>query len=142
MLSKKHIDYLSLMVLSSNASMGNNSAVQINLILRSTLIHISDSETVIFGDVQYVACKGAIESRGISHKGLIPSILKEAPEFEGKKLDEIKTYSSDNNLESILKLIVLIEKCYVEHFKLMAIGKLIGWLNLSKFSNVDIKKLF
>lgn len=142
MLSKKHIDYLSLEVLTNEASIGNQSALNTNISLQFTLAHISDTETVTAGDIQYIACTGAIETRGIIHTGIVPSILKEVPELKGKKADEIKKYCTDNNLQSILKLMELIEKCAIGRYQLMAIGRLIGWLNLSRFSSVDVKTLF
>lgn len=142
MLSKKHLDYLSLEILVNEATMGNQSAFNINISLQATLAHICDAERLTIGDLQYIACTGAIETRGILYTGIVPHILKEVPDFKDKKPDEIKSYCSSYHLENINKIMELVDKCMIGRYQLMAIGRLIGWLNLSRFSSVDVKKLF
>lgn len=141
-LSKKHIDYLSLQVLVNEVSIGSQSAAITNHSLSNALLHISDTEKITAGDIQYIACIGALETRSIIFTEITPTILKDVHEFKEKGIEDIKIYCSENNLESILKLIKLIDKCFIGHYQLMAIGRLIGWLNLSRFSNIDVKTLF
>lgn len=142
MLSRKHLAYLSLEVLMNQASIGNLSAVEINAAINPVLDFISESEKITFGDLQYIACTGAIETRGIIHTGIIPFIIKETPEFKEKKQEEIKSYCTANNLVNILKIMELADKCLIGRYQLMAVGRLIAWVNLSQFTDVDVKTLF
>lgn len=142
MLSKKHLAYLSLEVLVNDATIGSLSAVEINEAIRPTLEYISESENITFGDLQYIACTGAIETRGIIHTGITPNFIKETPDFKDKKPEEIKSYCVNYNLTNILKIIELIDKLHIGHYQLMAVGKLIAWVNLSQFTNIDVRTLF
>jgi hypothetical protein len=142
LLSKRHLDYLSLQILTNEASMGEQNVQNVNSTLRKSLEHISEAENLTSGDLQYIACTRAIETRGIFQTGIIPIILKKVPELKDKNVKEIIEYCTENNLEYIAKLLELVEVCNIGSYRLMAIGRLIGWLNLSSFSKVDVKKLF
>lgn len=142
MLSKRHIAYLSLEVLVNEASVANINTQALNSTLGVTLSHISDANNITPGDLQYIACTGAIETRVIMSIGIVPSIIKSVDELKDKKLDELKALCDENGFLNIKQLFAVMEKCGVGRFQLMAVGRLIGWLNLSQYSSVDIKTLF
>ena len=142
MLSKSHIAYLSLEVLVNEASVENVAAENLNTMLGEMLNHISEANSITQGDLQYIACTGAIETRGIIYAGVIPSVVKNVDELKDKKSDELKALCDERGLSNIKQLLLITEKCGVGRFRLMAVGRLIGWLNLSQYSNIDIKSLF
>lgn len=142
LLSKRHLDYLSLEILILEAGIGVQNAPTANMHIGTTLGHLSSIDSLTVGDLQYLACTRVIEQRGITYTGIVPSILKEVPELKGKQSAEVKKYCVENNLKNICRLMDLLEKCYIGHHQLLAIGRLIGWLNLGKYSGVDIKTLF
>lgn len=142
MLSKRHLDYLSLEILSNEANIEEPNVQHTNNLLGRMFKDIFESEKITFGDLQYIACTGAIETRVIIHTGIVPSILKGVSELKDKNADEIKKYCEENNYKNISKLMELIEKCQIGKYQLMAIGRLIGWLNISRFSSIDVKNLF
>jgi len=142
MLSKSHIAYLSLEILVNEASVASIPAEDLNATLGETLNHISEANNITPGDLQYIACTGAIETRGIIHTGIIPSVVKSVDELKDKKIDELKALCDERGLLNIKELLAVTEKCGVGRFQLMAVGRLIGWLNLSQYSSVDVKSLF
>lgn len=142
MLSKRHIAYLSLEVLANEASVTNITVEKLNITVGEMLQHISEANDITLGDLQYIACTGAIETRGIIHVGVVPSIVKSVEDLKDKKLDELKSLCDERGFSNIKQLLAITEKFGVGKFQLMAVGRLIGWLNLSKYSNVDVKSLF
>lgn len=141
-LSHKHVSYLSLEVLVNEAAFNTPNLPVVDQTIGQTLAHISPCSEITHGDLQYVSVSGAIVARQITHVGVTPSFIKEIPELEGKNAERIKEYSNKNGLRNIYDLQGLIEKCQIGHFQLTAVGRLIGWLNLSKYSQVDLKQLF
>lgn len=142
MLSTKHVNYLSLEIMVNEAALTAPNMQVIDQLIGQTLNHLDTVESITQSDIQYVACAGAIVRKGIMHVGVIPSFLKEIPEMKGKKSEEIKEYSRTNGLSGLPKILDLIEKCHIGTFDLTAVGRLIGWLNLSKFHEIDVKQLF
>lgn len=141
-LSQKHVSYLSLEVLVNEVAFNVNNLNVINQTLTQTLNHISDCSQITSGDLQYISVSGAINTRQIRHVGVTPSFLKDVVELKGKDCRQLISYAKDNNYHGIAQLQELINKCGIGQFHLTAVGRLIGWLNLSKFSQVDIKQLF
>ena len=142
MLSKKHIAYLSLEVLVNEATVSNAESEALNSTLKETLKHISEANNITLGDLQYIACTGAIETRGVIIIGTVPMIVKSVDELKDKKLDELKELCDERGFRSIKQLLDIMEKCGVGRYQLAAVGRLIGWLNLSQYSGVDVKTLF
>ncbi|MBO1520182.1 LPO_1073/Vpar_1526 family protein [Oceanisphaera pacifica] len=141
-LSPKHVSYLSLEVLVNEAALTAPNLQTINHIVGQTLSHISKCSQVTQSDLQYISVSGAIVARGITHVGVTPSFIKDIPELKGKNAEQIIEYSNKNGLNSFSELQDLITKLHIGHFQLTAVGRLIGWLNLSKFTQIDIKQLF
>lgn len=141
-LSSKHVSYLSLEVLVNEVSLTTSNLQVTNHTVGETLSHISKCTHVTHNDLQYISVSGAIVARGITHVGVTPEFIKNIPEFKGKSADQIIEFSNQNNLNNISELQNLISKLHVGRFQLTAVGRLIGWLNLSKFSEIDIKDLF
>ena len=142
MLSKEHIAYLSLEILVNEASVTNINTESLNSNLGKTLSHISEANNITPGDLQYIACVGAIETRGIMHTGIVPSVVKSVDELKDMKLDKLKALCDERGFLNIKQLLAIMDKCGVGRFKLMAVGRLIGWLNLSQYSSIDVKTLF
>ncbi|HHQ4486988.1 TPA: hypothetical protein ACSP8J_003471, partial [Aeromonas veronii] len=107
-----------------------------------SLDHIRTCSQITQSDLQYVSVSGAIIARQIPHIGVTPSFLESVAEFKGKSVEQIVEYSKQNGLHSIAELQELANKCHIGYFQLTAVGRLIGWLNLAKFSQVDVKQLF
>ena len=78
----------------------------------------------------------------IRHTGIIPNFIKKIPGFENKEDNEIKDYCKESGMANILNFFELMEVCHIGSFNLTATGRLIGWLNIGQFSQVDIKTLF
>ena len=142
MLSSKHVSYLSLEIIVNEAGFSITEIKAIDESLATTISHIEEADSISYSDLQYVACAGAIVRKGITHLGVVPKLIQEHPEFNGKKVEEIIEYSNTHNLTSIAKVFELMTKCHIGRFDLTAVGRLIGWLNLSKFSQIDLKTLF
>ncbi|MFD3396184.1 LPO_1073/Vpar_1526 family protein [Alteromonas macleodii] len=141
-LSPKHVSYLSLEVLVNEVALTAPNLLTINHTVAQTLNHISNCSQVTQSDLQYISVSGAIVARGITHIGVTPSFIKAIPELKGKKPEEIIEFSKKHGLNSFVQLQDLITKLHIGNFQLTAVGRLIGWLNLSKFSNIDVKQLF
>lgn len=141
-LSAKHVSYLSLEVLVNEAEITAPNIQMIDSTVGQTLSHISLCSQVTQGDLQYISVSGAIVARQITYIGLTPSFLNSIPEFKGKDSEQIIKLSNQSGLHSFAKLQELITQLQIGHFQLTAVGRLIGWLNLSKFSQIDVKQLF
>lgn len=141
-LSQKHVSYLSLEVLVNEVTLTAPNLQIIDQTIGETLSHISTCGQVSQSDLQYVSCSGAIVARQITHVGVTPSFLKDIPQLKGKNAEQLIEFSNQHGLRNIPKIQGLITKCHIGHFQLTAVGRLIGWLNLSKFSKIDIKQLF
>ncbi|WBA15128.1 LPO_1073/Vpar_1526 family protein [Salinivibrio proteolyticus] len=141
-LSQKHVSYLSLEVLINEAAFNAPNLQIVDQTIGQTLAHISSCSKTTHGDLQYISVSGAIVARQITLVGLTPSFLKEIPELKGKNVEQLIEYSNKNGLRNIAELQEMIAKCHIGHFQLTAVGRLIGWLNLSKYSQVDVKQLF
>jgi len=142
MLSKKHLSYLSVEVIVKEAEYEGKEVALINAHIALVNNHIIHSKELKFGDLQYLNSLGVINQRGIRTTGIIPNFIKNLPVFENKKDNEIKDYCKENGMVNILNFFEIMEVCYIGSYYLTATGRLIGWLNLAKFSHVDIKKLF
>lgn len=141
-LSPKHVSYLSLEVLVNEVALTDPNLQTINNTVGQTLAHISQCSQVTQSDLQYVSVSGAIVARGITHVGVTPSFINDIPEFKGINAERLIEFSNQNGLLHFTDLQNLISKLHIGHFQLTAVGRLIGWLNLSKFSQIDIKQLF
>ncbi|WP_447733940.1 LPO_1073/Vpar_1526 family protein [Aeromonas veronii] len=141
-LSSKHVNYLSLEILMNEAAFDAPYIQLTNQIVSKTLDHIRTCSQITQSDLQYISVSGAIIARQIPHIGVTPSFLESVAEFKGKSVEQIVAYSKQNGLHSIAELQELASKCHIGYFQLTAVGRLIGWLNLAKFSQVDVKQLF
>ncbi|HGF7511414.1 TPA: LPO_1073/Vpar_1526 family protein [Vibrio cholerae] len=141
-LSSKHVNYLSLEILMNDAAFDVPYIQRTNQMVSQTLEHIRTCSQITQSDLQYVSVSGAIVARQIPHIGVTPSFLKSVAEFKGKSVEQIVEYSKHHGLHSIAELQELANKCHIGYFQLTAVGRLIGWLNLAKFSQVDVKQLF
>ncbi len=141
-LNKIHIDYLSLHVLINEAKMPNNPLNYLNINIKSKINFISEVKKITFSEVQYLSLKRVLEPLVIAHAEIIPALISDYPEIKGKQQGDVKSYCRQNNLINILELIELADSKYVGHFRLTPIGRLIGWMNLSQFSQIDVKELF
>lgn len=141
-LSPKHVSYLSLEVLMNEATFNAPNIQLTNQVVGQTINHILSCSQISQSDLQYISVSGAIVARQIPHVGVTPSFLKETPAIKGKNPEQIIEFSNKNGLHNIAQLQDLATKCHIGYFQLTAIGRLIGWLNLSKFSQVDVKELF
>lgn len=142
MLSRKHLAYLNLELLVNEVTVDIQNAEEFNHKILSILDFISESEKNTVGDLQYLACIGAIEKRTIIISDKIPSIIKNIIEFKDKGYEEIKTYCLERNLVNISQIMELAYKCGTGNYELMAVGSLIAWVNLSQFTDVDLNTLF
>lgn len=143
-LAQKHIAYLSLEILVNEAPPSDQikTITDLNESLSDIIEHIKGANYITPGDLQYLASVGAIETRGIIVMGIVPSILKSINHFKNKNYKEIEKLCHENNYKNISALLDLMNKCLIGRYQLMAVGRLIGWLNISRFSNVDLKNLF
>ena len=141
-LNKRHIDYFSLQILINEAKIPNNPLNYLNINIKPTINFIPAVKEITISEVQYLSLKRVLEPLGIIHTGIVPSLINEYPEIKGKDQENIKIYCRQNNLMNILELIELAESKYVGHFRLTPIGRLIGWMNLAQFSQIEIKELF
>ena len=141
-LNRSHIDYLSLQILINEAEMQNNPLNYLDFNIKPTLNFISAAKKITISEIQYLSLKRALEPLGIIHTDIIPSLIRKYPEVHNKEQEKVKNYCRQNNLLNILELMELAESKYVGHFRLTPIGRLIGWMNLSQFSKIDIKELF
>lgn len=142
MLSKNHVSYLSLEIMVNEASLQSASIQGIDMVLGQTLNHIEEAGSISSGDLQYIACAGAIVRKGIVHVGVVPTFIKELSELKGKNADQLREYANQQGLVNIPRILDLIETCHIGNFDLTAVGRLVGWLNISKFGQIDIKQLF
>lgn len=141
-LNQSHIDYLSLQILIHEAKMPNNPLNYLNINIKPTLNSISAVKQITISEIQYLSLQRVLEPMGIVHMEIIPALINEYQEIKGKNYESIKNYCRQNNLMNILELIELAETKYVGHFRLTPIGRLIGWMNLAQFSQIEIKELF
>lgn len=142
MLTKAHIAYLSFAVIINETSLGSIPVEELNADLREILNHISDVSNNKSGDLQYMACTGVIQTRGIFVTGIIRHFFRKNDELKDKNTDELNALCDDRELFNIKQMIAFAEECDFGGFELMAVGRLIGWLNLSKYSGDDVKSLF
>lgn len=142
MLSQKHVSYLSLEIMVNEASLQSPNIQGIDMVLGQTLNHIHESSLITTGDLQYISCAGAIERKGITHIGVVPNFIKDIPELKGKNADQLREYAIQHGLVNIPRILELIKTCHIGNFDLTAVGRLIGWLNISKYGQIDIKQLF
>jgi len=142
MLSSRHVSYLSLEIIVNEASIPGTNLNAIDQSIGETINHIKEAKNTTYSDLQYVACAGAIVQRGITVVGTVPSFFMDIPELKGKNAEQIIEHSKINGLKNLPKLLKLLQRCHIGRFELTAVGRLIGWLNLSKFSQIDIKTLF
>lgn len=141
-LNQSHIDYLSLQILIHEAKMANTPLNYLDFNIKPTLNSIASVKEITISEIQYLSLKRVLEPMGIVHMGIIPSLLNEYQEIKGMDFEATKNYCRQNNLLNILQLIELAETKFVGHFRLTPIGRLIGWMNLAKFSQIEIKELF
>ena len=144
LLSKRHIAFLSLEVLVDEASvvLADSSPSDLNAALVETLSHISEANNISNSDLQYIACTGTVEPGRIPIWGEVPNVAKKIDAFKDKNFGEIKSYCSTSRLVNIINLFNMIERCKSGHYRLTAVGRLIGWLNISQCVSIDVKKLF
>lgn len=136
-LNQSHIDYLSL-----QAKMPNNPLNYLNFNIKPTLNSISAVKEITISEIQYLSLKLVLEPMGFVHVEIIPTLINEYQEIKGMSHETIKNYCRKNGLLNILELIELAETKYVGHYRLTPIGRLIGWMNLAQFSQIEIKELF
>lgn len=141
-LSRTHINYLSLEVLAGEASISAPNLRVLDHVIGQSLEFIHGVRDLTASDLQYVSCSGAIVRKGIIHVGVVPTFIREIPELKGKNADQLLAFSKEQGLANLTELLELIQHCGVGTFDLSAVGRLIGWLNLSKITQVDIKDLF
>ena len=122
--------------------MPNNPLNYLNINIKPTLNSISAVKQITISEIQYLSLQRVLEPMGIVHMEIIPALINEYQEIKGKNYESIKNYCRQNNLMNILELIELAETKYVGHFRLTPIGRLIGWMNLAQFSQIEIKELF
>ena len=142
MLSKKHVSYLSLEIMVKEASFQLPIIQDVDKALSQTLNHIHESANITYSDLQYITCAGAIVRKGITHVGVVPNFIKDIPELKVKNADQLRQYADQHRLVNIIKIFDLIKTCHIGNYDLTAVGRLIGWLNLSKYGQIDIKQLF
>lgn len=141
-LNKIHIDYLSLKILIHEAKMPNNPLDYININIKPTLNSITAVKEITISEIQYLSLKRVLEPMGFVYVEIIPALINEYEEIKGKNYETIKDYCRKNNLTNIIELIELAETKYVGHYRLTPIGRLIGWMKLAQFSQIEIKELF
>lgn len=141
-LSYKHINYLSFKVLVDEAESTVTDIQAINSDIGEIFSYISNCSEITQNDIQYILVSGAIVDRTITHINVIPSVIKKIPELKDKSIKQILEYCNINGLNNLSEMQELSHKLNVGAFKLTLVGRLIGWLNLSKFIEVDIKNLF
>ena len=142
MLSKKHLSYLSFEILFLEGEFAGKTLEEINTSLKDIINHLDGLENIGGGDISYLFSNGCIKARGIRVTGIVPSIVKSIKEYEKIDLPKLKIVLQEKGLSNIETFITLSEKLGIGTYYPSAYGRLIGWLNLGKYSGVDPKQLF
>lgn len=145
-MSPTHLSYLSLEILVNEASYQNSNSSptpqRIDLFLSEINEHIKYANDMTVGDLQYLNCIGCINRRGIVITDVIPHFVKEVDTIKDQNFQDLLVYFKENNLENLELFFEIMEKCQIGRFSLSATGRLIGWLNLGRYSSVNVKDLF
>jgi len=142
MLSKKHLEYLSFLILFYEAILPVANLEQVNENLNETLNYLKGLSEITPGDLSYLSSNSCINQRSIRLIRVVPKIVTSIKEYENISLPELKSITHDKGLLNIEKLIVLSEQLGIGTYYPSAFGRLIGWLNLGKYSEVDPRQLF
>lgn len=154
----KHISYLSFDVLVKEVKFPNHSICDIDKTLYEINEHISECEKITQSDIRYLSLVGFIN---ITSTGLHcpPSFIGKLDLLENLKypvrdqryqkfnvaferLEQICIDNEFNNLVTFMqRMKVPGSSCSGNHQLTMA-GSLIGWMNIKKYFNVDVKKIF
>jgi len=140
--------YLSFEVFANEAKFSTKSPDEVNEFFISFNKHIDRLENLKLGVLQYLVSLGCIFRKGVRIIGASPDCFisvdgfKKSNMMESINLQEALDKSDELNLNNIKEFLNLSKKCSYGSYNLSATGRLIGWLNISKYSNIDYRNLF
>lgn len=142
MLSKEHLSYLSLEVLATEAHISEATGDLLNKNLSDILVHIDKVNSLTYSDLQYISGMGCIAKKGVRVVNSTPSLIKNINEYEKLNLEQTYSKAKELNHPNVINFLDLMTKISFGTYDLGATGKLIGWMNLGKYTEIDIKELF
>lgn len=141
-INRRHLAALTVIVLALEAQCNVTTLEEVDKILGQSITLISEAEDISFSDITYLSCINCIDKRGIMIMGLNPCLISDIEEYKNKNSEEIIKIAETHELENIIKFYDMMTKCQVMRYELTSIGLLIGWLNISKVSDINIKDIF
>lgn len=103
---------------------------------------IQEGSNLNDAEKQYLCSIGGCVQRGIVHKGVIPSFLRNIPEFNKKQHNEVLEVLKSSSCPNLAKLVGFCQSEKPAIIDLTLVGKLIAIQHLASKTPIDHKMLF